>query len=219
MASTIEKHKRHLAVVPPDVVKRKLEGFRLKDVKMEELLPFVCQTFTVKAPFTEYRKWLHPLDPVSLDDLKNWFGYSNEVAKSLLKEPRLVGSEGKLWSRATQILPHDLPEKTGWHFQDLDNKQRSAVRLMSKNLLYGYVTPEMQKTPAVEGVINHMLVSAKIMNVKIFVAPDLIICPDNVVEFNGLAALYFNNILIYGNGKLITRGNTSIHAVQIKRVP
>ncbi len=218
MASDIEKHKKHLAVVSADAVRRKLEGFRLKEVRLEPL-PFICQSFTVKLPFTEYRKWMHPLDPVSLDDLKNWFGVPNEVAKSMSKETRVVCDNGKLWSGATQITPIGLPTERSWDFKKLDNVQRLAVRQMSKNLLYGYVTPESQKSASVEGVVNHMLTLAKIIKLQIFIAPDLIICPDNTVEFQGVPVLYFNNILIYGNGKLKTRNTTTIHAVQIKRVP
>lgn len=218
MASDIKKHEKHLAVVSPDVVKRNLEFFRLKDVIME-MLPIICLSFSAKPPFAEYRKWLHPLYPQSLDDLKNWFGVPNEVAKGLLKESRIICNECKPWSGATQITPKALPQKAGWDFSKLDNKQRLAVRQMSNKLLYGYVSPESQKTASTEGVVNYMLAMAKLKAVQIFVAPDLIICPDEVVEFNNVSALYFNNILIYGNGKLKTKGNTSIHAVQIKRVP
>jgi len=218
MGQNTEKHEKHLAVVSPDVVKRKLEGFRLKDVRMVEL-PFKCKGFTVKPPFAEYEKWLHPLKPRSLDDIKNWFGVPNEVAKGMLKESRVICNECKPWHSVTQITPKALPQKADWDFRKLDNEQRLSVRQMSKKLLYGYVSPESQKTASIEGVVNHMLALAKLKKVQIFVAPDLIICPDEVVEFNNVSALYFNNILIYGNGRLKTKGNTSIHAVQIKRIP
>lgn len=218
MDSEIKKHKKHLAVVSPDIVRRKLEGFRLKEVQMEEL-PFRCKSFTVKPPFAEYKKWMHPLDPRSLDDLKNWFGVPNEVAKCLLKEFRVSCDSFKPWFGAIKIIPKSLPPKADWDFRKLGNEQRLAVRQMSKNLLYGYVPPESQETASMKGVVNYMLAMVEQMDVQIFLAPDLIICPDEVVEFNNVSALYFNNIIIYGNGKLKTNGNTSVHAVQIKRVP
>ncbi len=217
MNSDIKKHKEHLAVVSPDVVKRKLEFFRLKDARMEEL-PFICRDFTVKLPFPEFKIWLHPLDPRSLEDLKNWFGVPNEVAKSMSKESRFICNECKPWFGSTQITPKALPPKGEWDFNKLDNEQRLAVRQMSMKLLYGYVSPESQKTASIEGVVNYMLAMAKLKEVRIFVAPNLIICPDNVVEFNNVSTLFFYNILIYGNGKLKTNGNTSIHAIQIKRI-
>lgn len=220
MVSNIEKHKKHLAVVSPDVVKRKLEEFHLNQMEMEPL-PFICRSFVVEQPFLEYHKWLHPLDPVCLDDLKNWFGVPNKIAEGMLKETRIISisNDGKLWSRSTQITPKALPAKGGWDFKELDNEERLAVRQMSLNLLYGYVRPESQKVASIEYIVKFMLASAIRKMVQIFVAPDLIVCPDNVVEFHGVSALYFNNILIYGNGKLKTTGNTTIHAVQIKRVP
>jgi hypothetical protein len=208
MPGDIEKHRKHLAVVSDDVVRRKLEGFRLKDVTMEPL-PFICQPFTVRAPFTEYRKWLHPLDPVTLDDLKNWFGVPNEIAMRMKQERHVI---------AEDITPIALPQR-GFDFTKLDNEQRKAVRQMSKNLLYGYVTPESQSVPAVQAVVRYMLSSAKVGKLQVFVAPYLIVCPDTVVEFHNLPVLYFNNILIYGNGKIKTSSTTTIHAVQIKRVP
>lgn len=218
MPGDYEKHRKHLAVVSPDIVKRKLDGFRLRDVTLEPL-PFVCQSFTVRQPYTEYRKWLHPLDPVSLDDLKNWFGVPNEVARRMNQETRFVSESGQLWSRATQITPKALPMEKSWEFRKLDNEQRQAVHVVSKNLLYGYVSPESLKVPSIAAVVGHMLATVTKQKLQIFAAPDLIVCPDDVVEFHGVPALYFNNILIYGNGKIKTNSTTSIHAVQIKRVP
>lgn len=217
MASDLEKHKKHLAVVSHDVIKRKLDFFKLKDIEMVAL-PYICKSFAVKPPFTEFKKWLHPLEPVSLDDLKNWFGVPNKVAHRMIKEPRIINSEGRLWSRATQVTPKALPVKSDWDFKKLDNEERLAVRHVSRNLLYGYVSPESLRSPSIEGVVNYMLGSAKRGKLQVFAAPDLVICPDEVVEFHGVPALYFNNILIYGNGKLKTKGNTTIHAVQIKHV-
>lgn len=218
MPGEIEKHRKHLAVVSKDVVKRRMERFRLADVTLEPL-PFICQSFTVKPPFVEYRKWLHPLDPVSLDDLKNWFGVPNELARRMNQETRFIGESGALWSRASRITPKALPAQKNWKFGKLDNEQRQAVRMMSRNLLYGYVPPESQSEPAIAGVVDYLLSSVKKLNLQIFAAPDLIVCPDDVVEFHGVPALYFNNILIYGNGKIKTNSTTSIHAVQIKHVP
>lgn len=217
MLSNMEKHKKHLAEVSQDIVKRKMEFFKLKNIELKAL-PIICTSFVVKPPFKEYKEWLHPLEPVSLDDLKNWVGVPNLAAKNLLKERRVICSEGKLWAGASQITPRALPSKENWDFKKLDNEERVAVQQMSKSLLYGYVEPESQKAPSVKGVVKYMLEAAK-NRLKIFMAKDLVICPDEVVEFQSVPALYFNNILIYGNGKLKTNGKTTIHAVQIKRVP
>jgi hypothetical protein len=217
MASSYDKHEEHLAVVSPDVVKRKMAFFRLDKYEFEAL-PFKCKSFSVRPGLVEYRKWLHPLDPISLEDMKNWFGVPNELAKRQLQETRKVEVDSRLLSRATHTMPTGLPKRIEWDFKDLSGEQRTAVRQMSRNLLYGYVSPEVEKDPPVAGVIRHMLSTAKHRKLHIFAAPDLVICPDEVVEFQGVPTLYFNNILIYGNGKLKTRSTTAIHAVQIKHI-
>lgn len=217
MASINNKHKEHLAVVPRDVVKRNLEGFRLKEIELQ-VLPFDCLSFSIKPPFEEYGQWLHPLIPKSLDDLKNWFGIPNRVAKTMVKEPRVLCPNGKLWSRTTQITPKALPKKPDWNFDKLEREEQLAVHEMSMNLLYGYVSPESQKTSTIERLVKFMIITALNKEVQIFMAPDLIICPNEVVEIHNVSTLYFNNILIYGNGVLKTKGDTKIHAVQIKHV-
>jgi len=219
MRSTLNTHKEHLATFPAKVTQKKLEYFRLKDIEMVEL-PFKCRSFEIKPPFNkEIQRWVHPLDPISLDDLKNWFGLPNETAQSLRKTAPAVSHDGRLWLKQIQITPRALPSKQVWKYAELDPEEQRAVMLMSKNLLYGYVDPESLETPSVKGVVDFMLDMAKKKGTYIFTAPDLVICPDETVTFNNMAALYFNNILIYGNGTLKTRGNTTIHALQIKRVP
>lgn len=214
-----KKHEEHLAVVAPEVVKRKLAGFRLEKVNLEAL-PFRCKSFSVRPDrFIEYQKWLHPLDPVSLEDMKNWFGVPNELAKQRLQDTHRVRGDTLMRSRATQIAPTTQLPSGNWDFKKLDNAQRIAVHQTSRNLLYGYVPPERQKEPATAKVIDYMLSAAKRLKMQIFAAPDLVICPNEVVDFHGVPVLYFNNILIYGNGQLRTRNTTSIHALQIKRIP
>lgn len=213
-----QNHKEHLAVVPPEYIKRKMEFFRQPNFNLEPL-PFICQSFVVRSPFREFNKWVRPLDIVSLFDLKNWFGVPNEVAKSTSRITNVVTADGKIWSGTKQFLPRALPQKKDWDFKSLDTAQRLNVREISNNLLYGYVSPESLKAPAIEGVVNNMVKSAKALKVNLFAGPDLIVCPNTTVEFSNVPVLYFNNILIYGNGKIKTSSTTKIHAYQIKRVP
>jgi hypothetical protein len=159
---------------------------------------------------------VHPLDPVSLDDLKNWFGVPNESAKRLLSETRAIAAGGSLWAGATQVTPRALPMKRHFEFESLDLEQQLAVRYTANNLLHGYVDPEGASVPPLSGVIEYMIAKSIGYGVKIFVAPDLIVCPDDVVEFENLPALFFKNILIYDTGQIVTKSKTKIHAFQIK---
>lgn len=218
MRSKIENHKEHLTTFSAEIVQKKLESFRLKDIEMVEL-PFKCRSFEIKPPFDkELQRWIHPLAPISLDDLKNWFGLPNEMALNLRKMAPGVSHDGRLRSNYIPIIPRALPSKKEWKYFELDTEEQRAVMQMSKNLLYGYVEPKSLETASVKGVVDFMLDLAKKRGTYIFTAPDLVICPDETVVFSNMAALYFNNILIYGNGRLKTRGNTTIHALQIKRI-
>jgi hypothetical protein len=49
-------------------------------------------------------------------------------------------------------------------------------------------------------------------------AQDLIVCPDQVVYLRSFAALYFNNVIVYGNGQIFFGPGTKLHAYQIKHV-
>ena|SRR3984893_1221618 len=94
------EHEKYLAKVSPEVVRKRLEVFHLKPTVME-VLPFICLSLDVRAPFTEYREWLHPIDPVSLYDLKNWFGVPNETAERMLSKARPVSAERELCAGVT----------------------------------------------------------------------------------------------------------------------
>jgi len=232
MTAKNDRHHSHLAEIPDDLVKRKLAFFRLPDVELVRL-PFICTDFIVRAPFKEFNRWVHPLDPVSLDDLKNWFGVPNEVALKLHQTRRIPFKGWNTIDRGSLInprrarkpapqptlaVPRDLPTEKNWKFRSLDGKRKMAVQQMSRNLLHGYVSSEILDEPIIQNVVKHMLRLARMKDIKIFLAPDLIVCPDDVVEFHNLPALYFNNILIYGNGQIRIPSNTTIHAQQIKHV-
>jgi hypothetical protein len=63
-----------------------------------------------------------------------------------------------------------------------------------------------------------MLWRTRATDPKIFVAPDLIVCPDDEIIFKNIPAMLFNNILVYGNGQITTGSHTKIHAHQIQHV-
>jgi hypothetical protein len=213
----IEDHEKYLAKVPRAVLRKRLDVFRLKE-EVIEALPFICLSLDIREPFSEYRQWLHPLDPISLDDLKNWFGVPNEAAKQLSSESRALAIRGNLCVNNTHDLPRALPMMNHYEFEALDSEQRLAVQQAANSLLYGYVDPDEVERPPLLGVINYMLASAQDRKLRIFVAPDLIVCPKNVVKFKNIPALFFNNILVYGGGKIVTQSKTSIHAYQIRHI-
>ena len=213
----VEQHKKYLAAVPRDVVQRRLEFFRLKEDVMNDL-PLNCIDDTISDKYAIWNKWVHPLDPISLDDLKNWFGTPNEVARKQLNATSMLLEGGRLWGRLDRVSVRDLPMRRNYDFRELDPEQRIAVKQMANNLFYGYVDPEEAAKPPISGVIDYMIERTKAVNPKIFVAPDLIVCPDKSVTFQNFPALLFNNVLVYGNGQIITKSHTKIDAFQIQHI-
>jgi len=209
-------HDKYLAKVPPEVLFQRLQAFRL-DPTVMAVPAFICLSAVIQEPFGKYRQWLHPLVPRTLDDLKNWFGVPNEVAKRVASgPPTSVG--GVQCCKATPELPRALPMMQRYDFQSLDHQQQQAVSQTAQDLLYGYVEPAATSRPPLAGVINYMIETASDHGLNIFVAPDLIICPDNVIEFKNIPVMYFNNILIYGNKQIVTKSKTKIHAYQVRHI-
>lgn len=213
----IEPHMRYLATVPREVVRRRLEYFRLREEVMD-VPPIICLLGEISDKYAEWRPWLHPLDPVSLDDLKNWFGVPNEVARLQMSATRTLTDGGNVGGRLTRVRIRHLPMRREYEFHALDAEQRVAVKDMATQLLYGYVDPDEVARPPIAGVVEYMLRRTKATNPRIFVAPDLIVCPDDEIVFKNIPALLFNNVLVYGNGQITTASHTKIHAHQIHHV-
>ncbi len=205
MENDLGPHRKHLVERSPEWFRRKLEMFRLSPDVMDAL-PLVCIGDIVGIKFAKWREWIHPLDPVSLDDLKNWFGTPNEIA-------RRQGNVVRLSMMPTRPLP-----RRSFELDRIDAEQRAAVLTTARELLYGYVDPADAEKAEIRSVVDYMLGRARRAGVSILAAPELIVCPDDEVVFANLSALLFTNILIYGNGTVTVRGHTSIHAQQLRHV-
>jgi len=213
----LASHEKYLAKVPREVTRRQLRAYRLSDSVMD-VVSIVCIADEISNKFAKWRDFIHPLDPVSLDDLKNWFGVPNEAARRQLNETRTMSANGQMWGRLTRVRVKNLPTQRNFDFTRLDSEQRLAVRQMANNLLYGYVDAEEARRPQTAAVISYMLDQSRALHPKVFVAPNLIVCPDDHIVFDHIPVLYFNNILVYGEGQITTRGHTKIDAVQIRHV-
>ncbi|HEX8600425.1 MAG TPA: hypothetical protein VF952_18150 [Chloroflexia bacterium] len=208
----LERHKKHLVEVPREVNIARLQRFRLRDDIFSTTPPLICILDDIIADFVRYKVHIHPLDPVSIFDLKDWVGVPNEVA---LKQQRSLELRS---TREQQVPMHRLPARKRFDFEKLDQEERVAVRQMAENLLLGYVDEERIKRPPYSGVVEYMLERAR-GNLKAFVAPDLIVCPGDTVSFTGFSTLIFNNVIVYGNGRIRLGNNTKLHAYHIKHVP
>src|SRR6185295_10402172 len=138
---SLEQHKKYLATVPPEVLLQRLRVFRL-DPAVMSVPSLICISDIIQAPFAKYRQWVHPLEPRTLDDLKNWFGVPNEIAKRMSSEACTLSVGGELGCGLAHELPRALPMMHRYDFQSLDHKQKAAVQQTAEALLYGYVDPE-----------------------------------------------------------------------------
>ncbi|HEX7181044.1 MAG TPA: hypothetical protein VF756_04320 [Thermoanaerobaculia bacterium] len=212
----IERHRKYLAEVPREVETQRLGVFR-KKIEDVHPVPIICYLGEISNKFRQFHPYVHPLDPVSLDDLKNWVGVPNEVArKQMVRSSTAMGS-GRACSMLQDVCVHHLPAARSFEFEKLEPEQRLAVRQTANNLLYGYVDEEEARRAPYAGVIEYMLERARA--VPGFFAKDLIVCPGDKVNFSGFSVLHFNNILVYGDGQIFPGNNTKVHAFQIRHVP
>ena len=212
----IERHRKHLAEVSEEFITRQSERFRIPREALAEGLPVVCISAEISDKYAKWRRWVHPLDVRSLEDLKDWFGVTNESALKAMSEKRSPEVPATL-RRLARVDVRHVPEKS-FEFGRLEPEQMSSVKQLATNLLYGFVDPEAASEPRTAAVIEYMIDRTRAADPKIFVCPDLIVCPDEVVEFQGLPSLLFNNVLIYGNGQIRTKSHTKLNANQIKHV-
>lgn len=208
----IEWHQKYLAKVPKKFVEAKMKDFGLK-VDAVQVESLVCRgRLDVTPREREFEEHVYRLGPHSLEELKRWLGIPDDV---------YLQRQNKTLERlARPPSIHMLPmDELRFKFEALDNEQRSAVLQWARFLLYGptYEASDKLDQPPWSGVVSYMLERAK--GVNLFVAPDLIVCRGDVVTFNNFPMLYFNNVLVYGNGRIRMGNNVKLHAHSIRHVP
>lgn len=213
----IERHRKHLAKASPKRIKRDAQLFRIEEDAFHAALPIACVSAEISVTSKKWREWAHPLEPASLDDLKNWFGTPNVAAEQQLSMAPLSATAPAQSTRIAHVDKRHLPTKS-FQLQELEPEQVTAVRQLSTNLLFGYVPRDDLADRSVSVVVDHMLERAVQIEPHVFVGSDLVVCPDDKVVFDQLPALYFNNVLIYGNGEIQTKSHTKLQAQQIQHV-
>lgn len=214
VAADADGHRKLLAVVPPEIQKVRLSKLGLSAEVMTR--PWVVCPPQALSPRSKLaRPYVHPLEPRSLEDLKQWVGIPNAVAELRARSSPLHPCGGG-WGRGEDVCIHHLPRTKSFDFAKLDRPQRAAVHQVAQNLLFGLVDKEEAKRPPIVGVVEYLLERARGWHA--LVIPDLVICPGQRVELSGFPAAVFNNILIYGDGELVLRGQVKVHAFQIRRV-
>jgi len=213
----LAKHRRYLAEPPADYLEEKLGLFKLKpDDLMKAPSVVICGLRSearihpvagARPKVIDVVSHTKRLRPASLDELKELAGVPT---RALTRARDVVPPLPEVDTRALAKLPAKLsvPKLTG--------AQRTAFFAAGENLLRGRTDAKTLARPANKLVAGTMLKLARDM--PMFYAPDLIVCPGQTVTFASYAVLYFNNVVVYGNGRIRLGDNTKLHAYQITHV-
>lgn len=213
----LKDFQKHLLKPDLKTISRKLKAFEIDNPGNLPHMPYIClptisRTVTIK-PTQKHHEILGDLSPFikfitpkSLTDLKELMGVSNEGYQK--KDPTC--------NSLRCIQSQHLPGEDDFSFESLTTERREAVLDMAHNLLYGYADEARIAQSPQRGIVRYML--ARSSEIPCFLAKDLIVCPNRTIEFKNFGAIYFNNVIVYGSGRIILHNKTKFHAYQIKHI-
>lgn len=221
-----KKYKNYLVDPPEEFLKEKGEIFGIDLVGWKQkVLPIVICALSSglkheplilakdqpKLPYNpiDPEKYTVTVRPQSIDHLKHLVGVPNEVHEQSKK----LNISAQIVQRFAAQMRH-LP--ADFKFEALENKERMAVRSMSMNMVYGYVDAEMMKQQPYANIIDHIMERAE--TIPAFVGSDLLVCPGESVKFQNYPAIYFNNVIVVGDGQINIGNNAKLHAYQIRHI-
>jgi hypothetical protein len=216
----VKDYKQH--IMKPDLKKleSKLKLFGFSRVEEIPEMPLICRLkkqgpvilhpkHTFDPHIGEISEFIRPITCDSIFKLKALVGVPNEVAA---RERKL--QTGTLM-RKVQI--QHLPVESKFRFTALDAPARIALTDMAHNLLHGYVEEDRIGRQPYKAVVDYMLGRAR--ELPTFTAKELIVCPGETVYFSGFAAMFFLNVIVYGDGQIKMANNSKLHAYHIRHVP
>lgn len=221
-AENLKQYKAHFVDPPGEFARAKAAVFQIDRATIEQRVPiFICGTAGRWTRFHPIKRfdptiyetgdYLHRITPKDLDHLKGLAGVPNEVYRaSRERESAGCGNGFRQWP----VEMMHLPAEGTIQYNRLSPAQRVAVRDLSLNLLLGPVDAKRAAEAPYKAVIDSMI--SRVANLPTFVGKDLLVCPDETVEFDGFAAVYFDNVVVMGNGRILLGGSTKLHAYQIK---
>lgn len=216
----VKDYKQH--IMKPDLKKltAKLNLFGYDRVEQLPQLPLICrlkkqgpvilhpkQTFD--PHIGEIREFIRPITCDSLQKLKALVGTPNVV---VARERKMNTS-----TLMRKVQMQHLPVDSKFRFSTLDAHGRIALTDMAHNLLHGYVEEDRVQRQPYKAVVDYMIGKAR--DLPTFTANELIVCPGETIFFSGFAAMFFVNVIVYGDGQIKMANNSKLHAYQIKHVP
>ncbi|MEI7993717.1 MAG: hypothetical protein WCH01_02315 [Methylococcaceae bacterium] len=226
--------KQHALEPPDDFLRHKSEVFGIDiKAKVENVLPImVCQNLGIlfnkhlplivaykgdlipgpppdprsRFKYLGFDEYSYPVSINSIDNFKQLLGVPNTI---------LEKKESSLNVKARfPVSMNDLPTEKNFKIQNLDQRKRLAMQHMLTNVRFGYIDDEFRKSRTYE-VVDHWIKTEP--KIPVFLGNDLLVCNNQCIEFHDYGAIYFNNVIVYGNGRIRLRG-ASLHAYHIKHV-
>lgn len=216
----VKDYKQH--IMKPDLKKleAKLRLFGLGRIEEIPQMPLICRLKkmgpvilhpkkTFDPHIGEIREFIRPVTCDSLQKLKELVGTPNAAAT---REKKVRAN-----TLVRTVQMQHLPTEARFKFAALDAPGRIALTDMAHNLLHGHVEEDRVQRAPYKAVVDYMIGRAK--DLPTFVAQELIVCPGETIYFNGFAAMFFVNVIVYGDGQIRMANNSKLHAYQIKHVP
>jgi hypothetical protein len=213
-----DKFKPHQLEPDPDWLAQKLALMNVKPGDFQKMDPLII--CALRQGVT-----VHPQAKVpKLIDIVSQTRYVTPRDIGTLKE--LAGTPQRAFVKpARPIAPVPVPEPVTRGLEALPAKVTSITKLAGdQRLAFFHTANQLLHGPADEQVLaraGYAQVAAGMLKVAaklpVFVAPDLVVCAGQHVTFAGYGALYFNNVLIQGDGQITLGNHTKLHAYQIKR--
>ncbi len=220
-----DKHKNDLVQPPAAYIEAKsaVFGIKIADAIGNVLPIFICAAETrpihldprkVYGPPTlddpiDIPKYTHQVKAASIDQLKQLVGVPAD-ATQLTTKMRVASHASERWPVRTM----DLPAVERFDFGKLARSERVAVHNMGLQILHGQIDAETIARPPYSAVADYLIERAKAL--PVFIGNDLVVCPGHSVSFSGYAAVYFNNVVVVGDGKIHLDNFTKLHSYQIR---
>jgi hypothetical protein len=217
-ADPIAKHRRYLLEPPDEFVADKLKLFGVSPSLLAKLPPLVVSgrkgVVTIhplegaKPKIVDVKQHTRVVQPKSLDQLKELTGVPNrafEGAKAGVAIPRLEVDP--------EVLAK-LPKTVS--FGKLRPEVADDAFAAAHNVVYGPTDPSLLAQPGYAAISKAVVAAAA--KLSVFFAPDLVVAAGQIVSFAAFGALYFNNVLVYGNGTIRLGAYTKLHAYQVRHV-
>ncbi len=220
----LEQYAAHFIDPPHEFIRAKADIFQIERGTIDLRPPiFLCATAGRWTRFHPQKRfdraayeatgYVHYVATKDLDHLKALAGVPSDVYRALGGHG---DGSGRCGFRARPVEMHHLPAEGAIQLNTLSPAQRTAVRDLSLNLLLGPVDAKRAAEAPFKAVVDSML--GRVARLPTFVGKDLFVCPDETVEFIGFGAVYFDNVVVVDNGRMLLGAGTKLHAYQIKHI-